>query len=154
MEEEDDIFENRVEFVAERGVWDRVGGIDIGLGLGGPINLKKSGYTDIEKFKLIVVATINIINDLDGAITLNIDEITHVLGLVERIPDFQFKNPPAFVLGYMVASQSNYDTIQINQNVLSEVLEINLSIQNQLFSKVEDVDIIRYARLCLINKLK
>lgn len=154
MEEEDDIFENQAEFLAEKNAWDRIGGVDIGLGLGGVINLKKSGYTTNEKFKLIALATINIINDLDGNITLNIDEITHLLSLVEKIPDFEYKNPSAFVMGYLVAIQSDYNNIKINKNVLEDVLQINTYIEDQLFSKIEDVDIIRYTRLCLFNKLK
>ncbi|CCV01867.1 hypothetical protein IIV30_021R [Invertebrate iridescent virus 30] len=154
MEEEDDIFENQAEFLAEKNAWDRIGGVDIGLGLGGVINLKKSGYTINEKFKLIALATINIINDLDGNITLNLDEITHLLSLVEKIPDFEYKNPSAFVLGYLVAIQSDYTNIKINKNVLEDVLEINTYIEDQLFSKIENVDIVRYTRLCLFNKLK
>lgn len=154
MEEEDDIFENQAEFLAEKNAWDRIGGVDIGLGLGGVINLKKSGYTINEKFKLIALATINIINDLDGNITLNLDEITHLLSLVEKIPDFEYKNPSAFVLGYLVAIQSDYTNIKINKNVLENVLEINTYIEDQLFSKIENVDIVRYTRLCLFNKLK
>ncbi|CCV01699.1 hypothetical protein IIV22_022R [Invertebrate iridescent virus 22] len=154
MEEEDDIFENQAEFLAEKNAWDRIGGVDIGLGLGGVINLKKSGYTINEKFKLIALATINIINDLDGNITLNLDEITHLLSLVEKIPDFEYKNPSAFVLGYLVAIQSDYTNIKINKNVLEDVLEINTYIEDQLFSKIENADIVRYTRLCLFNKLK
>jgi hypothetical protein len=159
MEEEDDIFENQVEFLAERDAWNRLGAADIGLGLGGPINLKKSGYTINEKFKLIALATINIINDSDILNhTLNSDEITHILSLVEKIPDFEYKNPSAFVMGYLVAVHSTYgtsdSTIKINKDVLADILEINKNIEGQLFAKIDDVDIVRYVRLCLLNKLK
>lgn len=162
MDEEDDIFENQVEFLAERDVWNRIGGEDIGLGLGGVINLKKSGYTVNEKFKLIALATINLINDLDfspshsgkAKYTLQNDEIKHVLSLVEKIPDFEYKNPSAFVMGYLVAIHSNYTTIEINKNVLKDIFHINNEIDDELFTKIEDVDIVRYTRLCLFNKLK
>ncbi|CCV02041.1 hypothetical protein IIV25_023R [Invertebrate iridovirus 25] len=154
MEEEDDIYENQVEFLAERNAWDRIGGADIGLGLGGAINLKKSGYTNSEKFKLIALATINIINDQDTDRTLSLPEITHLLSLADKVPDFEYKNPSAFVMGYLVASQSDYQRITINQDVLNDIIQINKDIEDQLFSKIEDVDIVRYTRLCLLNKLR
>jgi hypothetical protein len=167
MDEEDDIFENQTEFLAERDVWNRIGGEDIGLGLGSTINLKKSGYTINEKFKLITLATINLINDLDFVSTndrsqyggkikyiFQNDEIQHVLSLVEKIPDFEYKNPSAFVMGYWVALYSNYATIEINKNVLHDMFQINQEITDDLFAKIEDVDIIRYTRMCLLNKLK
>lgn len=163
MDEEDDIFENQVEFLAERNVWNRIGGEDIGLGLGGAINLKKSGYTINEKFKLIALATINLINELDyipstgrGDVkyTLHNDEIQHILNLVEKIPDFEYKNPSAFVMGYLVAVYSNYTTLEINKNVLGDIVQINEEINDELFAKIEEVDIIRYTRLCLLHKLK
>ncbi|ADO00487.1 hypothetical protein WIV_gp143 [Wiseana iridescent virus] len=153
MEEEDDIYENQVEFLAERNAWDRIGGADIGLGLGGAINLKKSGYTNNEKFKLIALATINIINDTSDRV-LSLPEITHLLSLVDKIPDYEYKNPSAFVMGYLVASQSDYKRITINQEALDEIIQINKDIEEQLFSKIEDVDIVRYTRLCLLNKLR
>lgn len=152
--EEDDIFENQVEFLAEKNIWDRIGGVDIGLTLGGVINLKKSGYTNSEKFKLIALATINIINDLNEKIMLNVDEITHLLSLVEKVPDFEYKNPSAFVMGYLVAIHSDYNNIQINKNMFDNMVQINTYIEDQLFAKIEDVDILRYTRLCLFNKLK
>jgi hypothetical protein len=156
MDEEDDIFENQVEFLAEKDAWNRVGGgADIGLGLGGAINLKKSGYSNEEKFKLIALSTINVLNDLDyDDRILSNPEITHMLSLVEKIPDYKYKNPSAFVMGYMVAKQSNYNTLEINKNMLQTVLDMNKKIEDELFSYVGDIDIIRYTRLCLLNKLK
>jgi Family of unknown function (DUF5770) len=155
MEDDEDILENQVEFLAERNIWNRIGGADIGLGLGGAINLKKSGYTIEEKFKLIVLATINVINDLDiENMVLSSPEITHVLSLVEKIPDFQYKNPSAFVLGYIVAMYSDYKTLDIDESVLEICFQINKEIEDNLFTKIENDDIIRYTRLCLINKIK
>lgn len=156
MDEDDDIFENQVEFLAEKDAWDRAGGgADIGLGLGGAINLKKSGYSDEDKFKLIALSTINILNDLnyDNKILSN-PEITHLLNLVEKIPDFKYKNPSAFVMGYMVAKKSNYQTMEIDKNMLKFILEVNKKTDDELFNYVRNVDVIRYTRLCLINKLK
>jgi hypothetical protein len=155
MDDDEDIFENQVEFLAERNVWNRIGGADIGLGLGGAINLKKSGYTIEEKFKLIVLATINVINDLDiENMVLSNPETTHVLSVVEKIPDFQYKNPSAFVLGYMVAMHSDYSTLEIDKSALELCFHINKEIEDNLFTKIENDDIIRYIRLCLINKIK
>lgn len=154
-DDEDDIFDDQPEFLAERGAWNRVGGIDIGLGLGEAINLKKSGYTINEKFKLIALATINIINELNfESVSFSTPQITHILSLVEKIPDFQYKNPSAFILGYMVALHSNYSTLKINKDMLKTAIEIYTEIEDQLFTKIGEDDIIRYARLCLLNKLK
>ena len=152
MYDEDDIFENQVEFLAERDVWNRVGGADIGLGLGGQINLNKSGYTINEKFKLIAFATINEMNSFEEV--LSRPAIAHMLSLVEKIPDFQYKNPSAFAMGYVVALHSNYKTLEINQDMLDKIINISEEIDDKIFSKIENVDIVRYARLCLINKLK
>jgi hypothetical protein len=152
MEDEDDIFENQVEFIAERDVWNRIGGADIGLGLGGAINLKKSGYTNEEKFKLIAAATIKIINDYEEL--LSNPSLTRMLSLVDHIPDFEYKNPAAFAMGYIVALSSNYTTLEIDRDMLETVFKINVDIDDKIFSKIENVDILRYARLCLLNKLK
>ena len=152
---DEDIFENQVEFLAERNVWDRIGGPDIGLGLGGAISLKKSGYTIEEKFKLIVSATISVINDLDiENMVLSNREKNHVLSLVDKIPDFQYKNPSAFVLGYMVAMHSDYKTLELDQNALGLCFQINSEIADNMFTKIENDDIIRYTRLCLLHKIK
>lgn len=154
MDDDDDMFDNQPDFIAERGVWDRVGGADIGMGLG-TINLKRSGYTDMDKFKLISVATINIIND-SGMLeeTFSIPQITHFMTVVEKIPDYKYKNPSAFTLGYMVAIKSNYNTIDINKDMLKHIHQIYNDMEEQFFSKISEADIVRYTRLCLLNKLK
>ena len=154
MDDDEDIFEDQVEFLAERNVWNRVGGPDLGLGLGEPINLRKGGYTAEEKFKLIVLATINSINDLniENMVFTN-TEISYILDIVEKIPDFRYKNPVAFVLGYMVAMHSDYNTLEINKNKLDLVFEANNELKDDI-AKVEEVDIVRYTRLCLLHKIK
>lgn len=152
MDDDDDIFENQVEFLAERDAWNRVGGADIGLGLGGAINLKKSGYTTEEKFKLIATATIKIMNEYEEL--LSDPGLTRMLTLVEKIPDFEYKNPSAFAMGYVVALNSNYKTLEIDQEMLETVFKINREIEDRIFSKIENVDIVRYVRLCLLNNLK
>ncbi|AHL67524.1 hypothetical protein DH26_gp025 [Chloriridovirus anopheles1] len=86
-------YENQPEFIAERDVWSRVGGKDIGLGLGGVVNLKKSGYTVSEKFRLIAAATIKLMNETHDTEVLSEAGLTRMLGLVEQMPDFEFKNP-------------------------------------------------------------
>ena len=155
-DEEDDIYENEVEFLAERDAWNRVGGVDIGLGLGGVINLKRSGYTITEKFKLISLATINIINDLeyDERTIFTMSQITHMLNLIEKLPDYEYKNPSAFVYGYIVALYSDYKTLDLDKSILEIMFEINKEIEGQLFTKIDETDIIRYARLCLSHNLK
>jgi len=152
MEDEDDDIFDQTEFLNERDVWNRVGGPNLGTGL---INLKIGNYTPSEKFKLIAAATINTINDYDVSEIISNAQTIHMLSLVdENIPDFEYKNPSAFVMGYLVASQSDYQRITINQDVLDDIIQINKDIEDQLFSKIEDVDIVRYTRLCLLNKLR
>lgn len=156
MEDDEDIFENnQVEFLAERNVWDRIGGADIGLGLGSAISLKRSGNTIEEIFKYIVRITINLINNLDiQNMVLTIPETIHMLNLVEKIPDFQYKNPHAFVLGYIVAIHSDYGSLKIDKDALELCFQINKEVEDSLFTKIENEDIVRYTRLCLINKIK
>jgi len=154
------------EFLAEMNAWQRVGGADIGLGLGGAISLKKSGYTEEEKFKFIVVITISLINKLDiedltvdkkfsGDRIVSRDATANLLNQVRKVPDFQYKNPSAFVLGYLVAVYSDYGTLSIDKDVLKTVFKIYKDIEDELmFTAIEESDIIRYTRLCLINKIK
>ena len=153
MEYEDDIEDDiEVDFLNERDVWNRVGGPDLGTGL---INLKIGNYTPSEKFKLIAASTIKTINDYDVSELITDAQTTHMLTLIdEKIPDFQYKNPSAFVMGYIVAIHSNYKTLEINKNMLETVFEINRNIEQRLFSNIDHDDIIRYTRLCLLHNLK
>lgn len=152
MDEDDDIFEGQVEFLAERDAWNRVGGGDIGLG--GVVNLKKSGYTINEKFKLIASSTLKIISDFEFEEALSYPQMTHMLSMVEKIPNYEYKNPSAFALAYMVAIHSNYKTLEINKTMLESIFQINKEIEDKLFSKIENADIVRYVRLCLLNNIK
>ena len=154
MEDEDEIYENQPQFLAERDVWNRIGGVDIGLGLGGTINLRKSGYTINEQFKLIAAATVKLLGDFEFEHSLSTSGLTHMLSLVEKIPDFEYKNPSAFAFGYIAAINSDYTTHQINKPVLEQVFKINREIEDKLFTKIDDIDIVRYTRLCLLHKLK
>ena len=151
--------DNETSFRLERNAFERLGFENV-LGLGGAINLKKSGYTDLEKFKLIAVATIVLINDLnfdsdefDGNYTFSDSEIKSVLEMVEKIPDFKYKNSSAFVLGYIpvfkAEERSNRNQRYIDKNVLKDTFKIYEKIQEDLTTKLEQVDIVRYARLCL-----
>ncbi len=155
MDYEDDIEDDveddaEVDFLNERDVWNRVGGPDLGTGL---INLKIGNYTPNEKFKLIAASTIKTINDYDVSELLTDAQTTRMLTLVdEKIPDFQYKNPSAFVMGYIVALNS--EMLEINKNMLETVFEINKNIEQRLVSKIDNVDIIRYTRLCLLHNLK
>lgn len=156
--------DNQVSFRLERNAFERMGYEDL-LGLGGPVNLKKSGYSDIDKFKLITLATIVLINDIfDGNIdhsstggndyTFDNSEIKYILSLVESIPDFKYKNPSAFVLGYIPVFKRFEDRSvrgrrSINKNILEDTFKIYEKIEVGLSTKLEKADIIRYARLCL-----
>ena len=152
MDEDDDIFEGQVEFLAERDAWNRVGGGNIDLG--GVVNLKKSGYTVNEKFKLIAASTLKIVSDFEFEEALSYLQMSHMLSMVEKIPDYEYKNPSAFAMAYMVAIHSNYKTLEINKDVLDSVLKINKEIEDKLFTKIDDSDIIRYVRLCLLNNIR
>jgi hypothetical protein len=154
--------DNQASFKLERNAFERLGYEDL-LGMGGAINLKKSGYSDIDKFKLITLATIILINDIfDGNVdlasgnnyTFDDSEIKYVLSLVETIPDFKYKNPSAFVLGYMpvfkrFGDKSVRNKRSINKNILEDTFKIYDKIEIGLSTKLEKVDIVRYARLCL-----
>ena len=153
--------DNQASFRLERNAFERLGYEDL-LGLGGTINLKKSGYSDTDKFKLITLATIILINDIfDGDhlefgnnYTFDDSEIKYVLSLVETIPDFKYKNPSAFVLGYIPVfkrfeDRSVRNKRSINKNILEDTFKIYDKIEDGLSTKLEKVDIVRYARLCL-----
>lgn len=153
--------DNQASFRLERNAFERLGYEDL-LGLGGAINLKKSGYSDTDKFKLITLATIILINDIfDGDhlefgnnYTFDDSEIKYVLSLVETIPDFKYKNPSAFVLGYIPVfkrfeDRSVRNKRSINKNILEDTFKIYDKIEVGLSTKLEKVDIVRYARLCL-----
>ena len=126
--------------------------------LGGIIDLKKGGYTSLEKFRLIAAATIKILEDyVDGSTEkyiLNRSQLTHMLGLVEKIPDYEYKNPSAFAIGYTIAINSNYTTLQIDEQTFTVISTINNKIDDKSYTFLSDSDIIRYARLCLLNKIK
>jgi hypothetical protein len=154
-DDDDDIFENEPEFHAERNVWQRMGGADIGLGLGGVINLKKSGYTLSEKFKLIAAATLKLISDLEFGESFTTVDIAHILNQVEsKVPDWQYKNPSAFVVGYMIARNSDYIKLTIDQDSFNTAVEAIAELEGQLYTSIDNYDIIRYTRLCLINKIR
>ena len=160
--------DNEGNFRLERNAFERLGFEDV-LGLGATINLKKSGYTDIDKFKLISAATINLINDINfddedfngRDYTFSEVEIKSILDMVEKIPDFKYKNPPAFVLGYIPvfirfgADQQKINVVRdqrsIDKNVLKDTFKIYEKIEAELTTKLDHVDIVRYAR-CLTLK--
>lgn len=153
MEDDEDFYEyeNQPEFLAERDVFNRVGGVDIGLGLGGVINLKKSGYTSLEKFKLIAAATIKLLNEINDTEVLSDAGLTRMLGLVEKIPAYEFKNPSAFAMGFIIALNSKH--LNINKEWLNKIIDLNKEIEDKIV-KISDFDIVRYTRLCLLNKFK
>lgn len=158
--------EDQPIFRLERTAFERLG-FENALGLGGVINLKKSGYTDIDKFKLIAIGTIVLINDLfDGNIdhsefngrnyTFVDAEIRYILNLAEKIPDYKHKNSSAFVLGYIPVFkrfEEDSDGVQknhknINKSILEDTFKIYEKIEDDLSTKIDKTDIIRYARLC------
>lgn len=152
MYEDEDLFEDEQEFHVERDVWNRVGGGDIDMGVGGVINLKKSGYTEKEKFKLIAAATMKLINDQEELFSNQ--EINHMLSLVEKIPNFENKNPSVFAVAYYVAIHSNFKDLTLNKPILKKMVYLSSLINDQLFTRVEEIDIIRYARMCLFFKIR
>lgn len=139
---------DELELIPERNVFDRIGG-----SLGGMANLRKSGYTNEEKFVTIAKATLAIVNqlDVDKIKQINLDVVDR---LIRKIPDMQYKNPSAFVLGYLVAINSDYLSLEIDVDRLESVFGVNELIEESLFTKIEKEDIVRYTRMCLINKIK
>lgn len=132
------------EFMLEWDVWKRVGKAQVGN-----VNLKKGGYTMEEKFKVISSATVNAMNDVKHV--LSDDGLNSMFDKLGLIPLLEYKNPSAFVMGYIVYLASNPNTMEINIDVLLDLINVNKQIENQLITKVKNTDIVRYTRLCLIN---
>jgi|APFre7841882630_1041343.scaffolds.fasta_scaffold01107_2 hypothetical protein len=139
-------------FANEWNAYERTGGGDVGLGLGAAIDLKRGGYTPEEKFKLIAVSTVSHMNETTEV--LSREGIAHMLEMAGKLPDLEYKNPSAFVMGYIVGLRSNFTTLEIDRKSLESMFKINENIAGKISSKISHSDIIRYTRLCLISKIK
>lgn len=160
-------------FMAEKNAYDRVGRVG-DIGMGDAVNLRYGNYSAEEKFKLIARATVNIINDilpyysdqtlsdrrhLGGSLnfTISTDQISLMLDQATKLPDFQFKNPSAFALGYMIVAGSTSKSgrlDQIDRTVFERVVRAYTESKDQFTTKMENVDILRYARLCIANNIR
>lgn len=135
--------------------YEQLGAKDVGLGLGGIVNLKKSGYSVEDKFKLIAVATISRMND--NTPVLSDDGLVRMTNGMQKIPLYEFKNPSAYAMGFVVAIASprirNLEEPDLDVKRLNTVFRINSEIEDRLDTKIDKTDIVRYARMCLLNKI-
>jgi hypothetical protein len=132
--------------------YEQMGGKDIGLGLGEIINLRKSGNSVEDIFKTIAVATINRMNN--NTRVLSDDGLVRMTNGMKKIPLYEFKNPSAYAMGFVVAIATKGGGTDLDLKKLNMVFRINSEIEDELETKIDKTDIIRYARMCLLNKIK
>lgn len=131
--------------------YEQISGRDVGLGLGGITSLRKSGYSIEDKFKLISVATINRMNN--NTRVLSDEGLVRMTNGMKKIPLYEFKNPSAYAMGFVVAIATKRGGTDLDLEKLNMVFRINSEIEDELDTKIDKTDIIRYARMCLLNKL-
>ena len=134
MDDDDNDFQD--EYAAR----ERAGG-GSNIGLVGPDGkIDRSLQSPLDKFKIAVDATAR---DLKDQVTY-IDE-TDIIILIDNannLPDIHYKNPSAYVLGYIVSTGGRKP---INKNIFTKILPIMQLIPGSVTAP----DIIRYARLWL-----
>jgi hypothetical protein len=129
--EQDYEYEEEQEFKEERGAFERAGAAYlIGVGL-------KYVTNPIEKFKIIVDAVYNKIKSIAG---IGEGDLKVMMDKVSNINQVQYKNPPAYVLGY-IASKGGREITKERLN-LAESLIPEMSTKEDV---ITPPDIIRYA---------
>jgi hypothetical protein len=110
--------------------------------------LNKISLQPRERFTLQVNAIYNALT-ANGSISLTDGEIDIILNHIEKIPNAEYKNPTAYILGYMASVGSTRDKLNRKniENVLKHVLP---KIPND--SNIAEPDVIRYARLWQLNQ--
>lgn len=150
MEDYDDIGENHV---AEAKAYERVVYVPQAIaeiqgaqieGKFGDIQrkLNKISMEPRDRFVLQVNAVYNALTT-GGVISLADGEIDTILNRIKKIPHAEYKNPTAYILGYM-ANIGSYN-IKLNQKNVENVLQNVLPKLKD--SDVTGSDVVRYARL-------
>lgn len=124
-------YEPEAEFQAERGAFERAGGAQlIGTTL-------KYVTNPIEKFKIVVEA---VYNKIKSSARISEGDLRVMMDKVSSIHLVQYKNPPAYVLGY-IASKGG-------KEITKERVELSETLIPAISEKEEAItppDIIRYA---------
>jgi len=137
--DEDDFETN---YRAERNVFDRLAlpGMEfLDSGEGGKMN-----RTAIDKFSIYVDAVSRNIMETN-AIDITQNDIVTMLQRARKIKMINYKNPTAFVLGYLVSNGGR----SINTEHLNTILKNILPYLQD--KSIKAPDIIRYARLWILN---
>ena len=124
--------------MAERDAFNRVGGFGNGV-LGANTNWKEKRDPYVI-FKEQVNATVLSFNDTFFENMGLVSDIKNILDKVERVKYVEYKNPYAFVLGYLSYGKSPE---YIRNNIFSKLVRLNQSNSNN----VTEEDVIRYMRL-------
>jgi hypothetical protein len=105
--------------------------------------LNKISLQPKERFTLQVNAIYNALT-ANGSISLIEGEIDIILNHIEKIPNAEYKNPTAYILGYMASVGSTHSGLD-KKNVKNILKNILPKIPND--SNITEPDVIRYARL-------
>lgn len=137
-EGDDNYYENEDDYgMAERDAFNRVG-FDNGV-LGANTNWKEKRDPYVI-FKEQVNATVLSFNDSFFENMGLTSDIRTILDKIEKVKYVEYKNPYAFVLGYISYGRSPE---YIRDNIFSKLVRINQSNSNN----VTEEDVIRYMRL-------
>ena len=95
-----------IEYRPEVNVYDRMGGYIAGdLEKG---TLRRVGLSNLEKIKIIINASCQIIND--SGFSHPIDQysiVNRIFKPLEKIPNYDYLNPTAFVLGFLASREAS-----------------------------------------------
>jgi len=105
--------------------------------------LNKISLQPRERFTLQVNAVCNSLTE-NGTISLVNGEIDTILNNIEKIPNAEYKNPTAYILGYVAGVGST--RAKLNRKNVENVLK-NILPKIPIDSGITEPDVIRYARL-------
>lgn len=110
--------------------------------------LNKISLQPQERFMLQVNAVYNSLSE-KGVISLIDGQIDIILNHIENIPNAEYKNPTAYILGYIASMDST--TTKLNRKNVENVLR-NILPKLDTESSITEPDILRYARLWQLTK--
>lgn len=151
MDDDTDNYGGDLDMRAEVGVWDRValpGNLICGAELTGNISdmqrkIRKLVQDPEQRFGCYVDAIARSLGSRSES-EISATEINNMITLSSKIPKIQYKNPTAYILGYMVSKGGK----EIDKKIYSNVVKTYLPHVDPKIGLTEP-DIIRYARLCI-----
>lgn len=142
-------FEDEPTFVDEMGAWERAGpsgNLQQTLIQGGNIaELQKRTSKAIEdpvhRFEIYIDAISRKL-EADGVYEISQTDINNMIAVTSNIPNIQYKNATAFILGYLASNGGK----ELEKDRVNEIFE---GIENRIVKEagVYEADVIRYARL-------